>query len=435
MMILGSPPFMSVITVGLLFFYTDIVMLNPAAVATLFLVSRLIDAINDPIVGYFMDRVPRRKFGKFRFLLIIGTIVCSLNYLLVWLGPAMVPAGKLAVAYVTYLLFGITFDVMDVARNSMLPVITTDRKQRTSLSIYHTIAILIGSVGVSAVVPLVLDAGGKGLGAYQMLIIGVTLFVLFFSIAGTFGVKERVMPAEKNSDVTIKGFLNIFRQRPIYILLIFSILFNLGSSITNGLNLYFFTYIVGDLTVMGTAALISIVGLLPGVILSRVLIPKIGPKKIVIIAMLLNAVFLAVRIISPASIPLIYVCTVFTNFGLGFAFPVVPLLSAECIDYVEYKLHMRSEASMGAIMTFVMKLGGGVGAALPGYMLALTGYIPRAEVQPVVVSTWIIIMTLLVPAAFYLAGLVFFQLGYNLDFSQVSTALTERRAKSEDSDI
>lgn len=210
MMSLGSPPFMAVITASLMIFYTDVVMLNPAAVATLFLVSRIFDAVNDPLTGFFLDRVPRMRLGKFRFLLIVGTIVCSLNYLVLWLGPTMFTSGKLIIAYITYILFGITFDIMDISRNSMLSVITSDRKQRTSLSIIQAFATLIGSIVISAAVPMVLDAGGKNLGTYKILIIGVTVCVAFFTIVGTLGVKERVLPATNNSKISIKGFFKIF---------------------------------------------------------------------------------------------------------------------------------------------------------------------------------------------------------------------------------
>jgi GPH family glycoside/pentoside/hexuronide:cation symporter/glucuronide carrier protein len=96
---------------------------------------------------------------------------------------------------------------------------------------------------------------------------------------------------------------------------------------------------------------------------------------------------------------------------------------------------MRSEASMGAISTFVTKLGGGIGGALPGYMLALTGYIPDVDTQPAAVYSGIIIMSLLVPAVCYLLGLIIFKFGYNVDFKEVSAALAERRAQGNKTDF
>ena len=229
----------------------------------------------------------------------------------------------------------------------------------------------------------------------------------------------------------MKGFIGIFKQRPIFIMLVFMVLYGLGSSVSSGLNMYFYTYIINDLALMGTVTAISVIGLLPGVALSRTMILKLGTKKVIILAALITAISLAVRLAAPASVPLIYITTVTSGFGLGFFAPVAPLLSAENIDYIEYKLHIRSEASMGTISTFASKLGSGVGGALPGYMLYLTGYNQELDVQPASVNTGIILMSLLVPAVLYLLGVVIFQKGYNVDFSQVSATLAERRAKLE----
>jgi Na+/melibiose symporter-like transporter len=72
----------------LMIFYTNVIGLNPIAIGTLFLLSKIMDGISDPINGYLIDRLPRTKFGKYRSVMIGGTIVCCLNFLLLWFGPA-----------------------------------------------------------------------------------------------------------------------------------------------------------------------------------------------------------------------------------------------------------------------------------------------------------------------------------------------------------
>nr|WP_288860178.1 MFS transporter [uncultured Faecalicatena sp.] len=102
----GNIPVTMIVSSFLLIFYTNVVGLNPAACATLFLIARIVDAVNDPFVGFVIDRIPDTKLGHFRFTLIIGAVLCGLNYLLLWFGPLMIPAGKLAIAYISYLLLG-----------------------------------------------------------------------------------------------------------------------------------------------------------------------------------------------------------------------------------------------------------------------------------------------------------------------------------------
>lgn len=92
---IGVSPILLVVSTFLMIFYTDIVGLNPVAVGTLFLVARIMDGVSDPFMGYVLDHMPRLKMGKFRYLLIVGVIVCCINFLLLWFGPVWATTGKL----------------------------------------------------------------------------------------------------------------------------------------------------------------------------------------------------------------------------------------------------------------------------------------------------------------------------------------------------
>ena len=126
---LGNIPIQTILGSYLLIFYTNIVGLSPASCATLFLIARVLDGLNDPFVGFAIDHIPTTKHGHFRPTLVVGSILCALNFLLLWFGPLMATSGKLAIAYVSYLLIGVLFPVMDISLNSMLPVMTTDMDQ------------------------------------------------------------------------------------------------------------------------------------------------------------------------------------------------------------------------------------------------------------------------------------------------------------------
>ena len=152
----GNIPIMTLINGYLLIFYTNICGLSPAACATLFLIARFLDAINDPLVGFIIDHLPTRKMGHFRPTLILGTILCSVNFLLLWFGPMLSTSGKLAIAYVSYILLGVLFPVMDISLNSLLPVMTEDMKERNSLSTIKGLAYVIGALVIGVAAPLIL---------------------------------------------------------------------------------------------------------------------------------------------------------------------------------------------------------------------------------------------------------------------------------------
>ena len=147
---LGNIPIMTLINGYLLIFYTNICGMDPKACATLFLIARILDGLNDPLVGFCIDRLPNTRLGHFRMPLIVGTILCGLNFLLLWFGPMMAPSGKLVIAYVSYILIGVLFPVMDISLNSLLPVMTEDMNYRNTSIVGLAAALGMGVSQASA---------------------------------------------------------------------------------------------------------------------------------------------------------------------------------------------------------------------------------------------------------------------------------------------
>lgn len=186
----GNIPLMGLLSGFFMIYYTNVVGLEPAALATLFLISKVVDGISDPIMGYFLDKFPVTKMGKFRPMIILGTIICVINYILLWFGAVWIPVGKYVIVYVTYLLLGWTFDIMDISKNSLLPVMSADDKERNSLSLFNALGTMIGSAVLAVAAPILVAEGT--LQNYYVLIFGSMAMVLVLSIAGALCVKERV---------------------------------------------------------------------------------------------------------------------------------------------------------------------------------------------------------------------------------------------------
>ena len=187
---IGNIPLMTLLSTFFLIFYTDVVGLNAGALATLFLISKVVDGISDPLMGFLLDKFPVTKMGKFRPMLMLGTVICVINYILLWFGAVWSPVGKYAIVYITYILLGWTFDIMDISLNSLLPVMTTDNKERNQLSLIKAIGYTIGGMGLSVVGPIIVASGT--LESYYVLIFGAMAVTLVCSIVGALGVKERV---------------------------------------------------------------------------------------------------------------------------------------------------------------------------------------------------------------------------------------------------
>jgi GPH family glycoside/pentoside/hexuronide:cation symporter/glucuronide carrier protein len=433
--VFANNPIQALMGSFLLIFYTDVVGLDPAAVATLFLISRIMDGINDPITGYLLDHFPRVKMGKFRLLLIVGIVIVALNYLLVWFGPVWFPGVKLLVAYISYLLLGVTFDIADIAKGSLLPVMTTNQKERNGLATVYGLSLNLGVIVFGVGAPVLLAAFESSLEGYQILIFGTTVLAVGLTILGTSWVKERVQPTAQTSSYSFKDTFRIIGQKPVLTVLSLAILFGIATGISGTVGVFFFTYVMKDLALMGPVTLATAVGLIPGVLLIGKVASKVGAKKAAIIGCSVFIFGIVIKWIDPTSIPLMYVGSIFFGIGAGMFQAVVPVVMANNVDYIDYKLNFRSEAVQASLGSFILKVGAGLGAALPGYMLAAFGYAANNPQQSDSTILGIIICFIGLPVIFLLIGLLIFGFGYKIDSKQMreieATLSARREAKME----
>ena len=427
----GNIPVMTLINGYLLIFYTNICGLSPAACATLFLIARFLDAINDPLVGFMIDHLPTRKMGHFRPTLILGTILCSVNFLLLWFGPMLSTSGKLAIAYVSYILLGVLFPVMDISLNSLLPVMTEDMKERNSLSTIKGLAYVIGALVIGVAAPLILgDTSNKQ--GYINLVLIMTAVIFFFSIIGTMGVKERVKPQMENS-YSVKELFKILSQKPVYITFLAVLLYSIGSNIVNAANTYFYTYIFEDLTLASIITLITCVAVFPATMVIGNLIGRFGKKKMYAIGLALAGLAPIIRMLDVRSIPLPIVSVLIAGIGAGFAAPLNYGIQADNTDYIEVSMGIRAEGAVASLSSFVSKCAMGIGGAIPGYLLQLAGFDSKAAVQNDDVINVIVLCVLILPAIVNVVAIVIFSKGYPITkekLNEQTYLLREKRSKA-----
>lgn len=427
----GNIPVMTLINGYLLIFYTNICGLSPAACATLFLIARFLDAINDPLVGFMIDHLPTRKMGHFRPTLILGTILCSANFLLLWFGPMLSTSGKLAIAYVSYILLGVLFPVMDISLNSLLPVMTEDMKERNSLSTIKGLAYVIGALVIGVAAPLILgDTSNKQ--GYINLVLIMTAVIFFFSIIGTMGVKERVKPQMENS-YSVKELFKILSQKPVYITFLAVLLYSIGSNIVNAANTYFYTYIFEDLTLASIITLITCVAVFPATMVIGNLIGRFGKKKMYAIGLALAGLAPIIRLLDVRSIPLLIVSVLIAGIGAGFAAPLNYGIQADNTDYIEVSMGIRAEGAVASLSSFVSKCAMGIGGAIPGYLLQLAGFDSKAAVQNDDVINMIVLCVLILPAIVNVVAIVIFSKGYPITkekLNEQTYLLREKRSKA-----
>ncbi|GAA2693664.1 hypothetical protein GCM10010412_085310 [Nonomuraea recticatena] len=144
-------------TIGsyVLIYLTDVVGLAAAAVGTLLLVARLLDAVGDPLMGYVIDHLPERHGGRYRPYLFTGALLASVSFLSVFFLPLRTPWPLLA-AWVTYLLWGFVADLVDLPFISLLPTMAADTAERSRLAGLSTFGRILGVLVINvATIPVV----------------------------------------------------------------------------------------------------------------------------------------------------------------------------------------------------------------------------------------------------------------------------------------
>lgn len=433
-----------------LYFYTDVFGISAAAAATMFFVTKLWDAINDPLVGILADRT-RTAWGRFRPYLLWMSVPFAVTGILTFYTPDLSPTGKLVYAYVTYTLVFMAYTAINIPYGALMGVISSSSLERTSVSTYRFVLAFFGGLIVQKFTEPLVDFFGRTFGQTRTVLVnnvetlvidkqtGFTWTVGCYALAAmvlfwvTFATtKERVQPQHSANNRLTEDLGDLLRNRPWLVLLVVG-LFQILADWTRGSAVaYYFTYYVGgefgNFLVTGTVA--SILGMLA----TRPLTAWLGKARLLIIANLLKAILTAVFfLLGPQQVGWMY----FLHAAAAFISGPVPILLwamyADVADYSEWKNGRRATGLVFSAATFSQKMGGALGAAVPGWTLAWVQFQAPIEgiAQPQSAATiaGIIWMMSLIPAAFLMAAIVAL-LFYNLTDSllqQIEQDLRDRQ--------
>lgn len=429
---LGNIPLMTLLGGFLLIFYTDIVGLSAGLVGTLFLVSRVFDGVNDPFMGYVVDHLPQTKMGRFRLYLIIGTLITSVIFLAMWLGPSLAPAGKGVIAFITYILFGFAFDLMDIPLNSMIPVMSDRDADRNILANIKGLAYVLGGIGFNIIVVPFVSSFAAPQQGYHVLIISTTVFVIVFSVLGTLGIKERIYPVKKEKYGTREIF-KIIGSKPVFAHFANSLLMQIANGMMQGTLIFFFTYALKRPDLFPLTGVSYLLGNLSAVAFTPWLVRKFGKKETKTFANILSIVGLFVLFFLPASQPILFIIVIILiSPGMGINQVLVYSIQADNTDFIEWKNGYRAEGAIASVNSFIIKAGLGLGSAIGAYVLALVNYVPnQAQTQEVIRGLYW--NNFLIPAVLGVGALAIWIIIYPLNKSKTEEMMDDlHRIRSEE---
>lgn len=407
---MSSSMFWKIFGMYLLFFYTKVFGISPAAAGTMFLVIRVFDSVTDPIMGVVADRTNTR-WGKYRPYLLWFAIPFAVVGVLMFYTPDLSENGRLVYAYLTYALMMVVYTAVNVPYASLLSAMSPVPQERNILSSYRMFFAFVGSfITFMLLQPLVdffaatFDPASVTMDGISdtsisqspigwtlaVAVIGAICAVLFFLCFKM--TRERVKPLNENEDASIKTDLrNLARNFPWWILMVSGIGSLLFNAIRDGVALFYFNDYIQinyKMPYLGwtLATIYLLVGQaanMIGVALSAPLSNKFGKKQTYMAAMAIAAVLSTFFfILKPDQIALILLLQTLISICAGYVLPLLWSMYADIVDDQELKTGRRATGLIFSSSSMSQKMGWAIGAALTGWLLAAFGYSPDAAVQP-----------------------------------------------------
>lgn len=402
-------------------FYTDVLKINLWWVLILFIVARLWDAINDPIWGSIVDKRKVGKSGRYRPWMLWLSVPIAISAVLMFIKiPGLNSTQYFIYACVTYILFGMLYTGINIPYGSLASVITTDERERASLSVFRSVGSVLGNFPaliLMAVIPITAENSTKlaiGVGATALL----SVFVYYLCYKLT---KERV-PHKLDQSVKLNAkqiISNLTKSRPFVSLCIAAMLLLATQMFVQSYYLYLFNYYFKAQwlnTINQVAAYLPVALLM---FFMGKINKSVGKKEICAIGMLFASVMNLLLFILQTQNAVVFLALSFlSGIGNTFFFLQVWALLTDAIDFNEVKTGQRDEATSYAFFTFTRKLGQTVASILSLLALISFGYQDWVYDPSVITNVALGKMynlAVLIPAVMYLAMGIMLWLWYPLN--------------------
>ena len=364
----------------ILYYYQDILGVSALAMGMILMAARVFDAFNDPVMGVLVAKT-RTRWGKFRPWLLIGTVLNSfILYFMFAAPPALNGSGLVAYAAVTYIVWGVTYTMMDIPYWSMIPAFTEGGKEREGLS---TLARSCAGVG-SAIVTIItmkcvylLGQGDERMGFQWFALIIAVLFTLFI-LCTCLNIKEK-STVDVDSPSVGQMFKALLQNDQAMAVVITIVLINCAVYITSNLVIYFFKYDFGGegwynaYTVFNTfGGAVQILSMMLFFPLLRRFFSAVRVFYISFVMAIVGYVSLLILAFTNMSnVYLLFIPGFFIFAANGMLTVLATVFLANTVDYGELKNNRRDESVIFSMQTFVVKLASGVAALIASICLTV----------------------------------------------------------------
>ena len=435
-------------------FARTVLGVNPAIYAAILIVWNVWDAINDPLVGTFMDVMfakSKNKSNKFRPWILRSIPLIAVGLISLFTLPTLFDGMLcIVVMFISKIVFELGYTVMNIGMGSLLGVMATNDAERASLSSARGFGSTVGGMIGSIALPIILSALGETPAGYAATAVAAAVLgclLVFTHYAFTVERNVEAQNAVKTEEekeaekVKVTDILNVFKvNRPYLALCVHSICICFVQGIAQGAATYMYADVLGNIGLAAMGSMISMPVMFGGLIVAPILAKKFDFVAIIRTFILVGCILLGACFVyamtAETMIPMLYI--VWSGLGTGLITLSVQLqwgLVGEAIDYNEYLTGKRSEGAIYGTFSLTRRIGQTLSGSLAVLMLSWFGYVADAGAnQPASAIFGIKAMCILIPAVIAMGSWVAFKFVWDIDDekrAKVAAWKAERAAKAE----
>lgn len=341
---------------------------------------------------------------------------------------------------VIYILWGMTYTLMDVPYWSMLPNLTSDKEEREEVSVIPRIfaafaTLIVSSLGLK-IVSILGDGNQKsGFLYFSIIISAVFIVTILITVKNT---REHNFSSSQEK-TTLKQMVNVLVKNDQLITFLFMVLlFTVGQQIIAGIQLYYFKYVTESENLFTVFVSFSGISTILGLIVFPKIVSKLSRIKVYILGCVLPVIGIVMLLLAGLFLPknpiLVGLAGIIYSFGGGFFTGSQTVALADIVDYGECKLGTRNESVIFSIQTLLVKISTAFGGLLTGLILSATGYVPNQVQSATTINGLRIVMTI-VPIIFISASALVYIKHYKLNgetLNNIIKLLEDKREKVSD---
>ncbi|MDD2979377.1 MAG: glycoside-pentoside-hexuronide (GPH):cation symporter [Hespellia sp.] len=367
----------------LLAYYTDTALIGVAAISTMLLLARFLDAGTDVVMGCLVDRTNTR-WGKARPWLFLAALLTPIGIILILNVPmGWSDSGKLIYAYLTYIFLNcIVCTIHGIAYPTLLARMTIDYKDRALTSAICSICNNISGVVIGSVIPVLVSKLGWSKSSVILGILsGVLLLITVFGVKEKIGIDEST--EKRNAQkVPMKVALPIvLKNKYFYIMMLIGIFMLILNANAISSMVYYCNEVIGDPMFM--TKLMSI-GQIPGILIlffMPIVSKKVGKHRFMLFGVLMCLVGFIILGLADGNRTMTLIGTILRSTGISPVIAGAFAYIADIADFGEWKSGIRTEGLISSAQSIGSKIGIGIGSAMTGGILAATGYVGGASKQ------------------------------------------------------